>query len=53
MLKMNCQIGSTRDALVALYDKVSLGDYIIVDDYGEDHWSIAAAPSISSVPHVV
>jgi len=30
---------STRDALAALYDKVSPGGYIIVDDYGEDHWT--------------
>jgi hypothetical protein len=30
---------STRDTLVALYDRVSPGGYIIIDDYGEDHWT--------------
>jgi hypothetical protein len=30
---------STRDALVNLYDKVPSGGYIIIDDYGEDHWT--------------
>ena len=30
---------STRDALTSLYDKVSPGGYIIVDDYGEDRWT--------------
>jgi O-methyltransferase len=30
---------STRDALVNLYDKVSPGGYIIIDDYGEDSWT--------------
>jgi Macrocin-O-methyltransferase (TylF) len=30
---------STRDALVNLYDKVSVGGYVIVDDYGEDSWT--------------
>jgi O-methyltransferase len=30
---------STRDALVNLYDKVSIGGYVIVDDYGEDSWT--------------
>jgi O-methyltransferase len=30
---------STRDALTSLYDKVSPGGYIIVDDYGEDSWT--------------
>jgi hypothetical protein len=30
---------STRDALAALYDKVSTGGYIIIDDYGEDTWT--------------
>ena len=29
----------TRDALTHLYDKVSVGGYIIVDDYGEDLWT--------------
>jgi hypothetical protein len=30
---------STQDALTNLYDKVSAGGYIIVDDYGEDSWT--------------
>jgi Macrocin-O-methyltransferase (TylF) len=30
---------STRDALIHLYDRVSVGGYIIVDDYGEDTWT--------------
>jgi len=30
---------STRDALTNLYDKVSVGGYVIVDDYGEDAWT--------------
>jgi O-methyltransferase len=30
---------STRDALTNLYDKVSPGGYIIIDDYGEDMWT--------------
>jgi hypothetical protein len=30
---------STRDCLVNLYDKVSAGGYLIVDDYGEDTWT--------------
>jgi hypothetical protein len=30
---------STRDALRSLYDKVSPGGYIIIDDFGEDHWT--------------
>lgn len=30
---------STRDALVNLYDKVSVGGYVIIDDYGEDAWT--------------
>jgi hypothetical protein len=30
---------STRDALVSLYDRVSIGGYIIIDDYGEDSWT--------------
>ena len=30
---------STRDALVHLYDKLSLGGFVIVDDYGEDAWT--------------
>jgi Macrocin-O-methyltransferase (TylF) len=30
---------STMDGLTSLYDKVSVGGYIIVDDYGEDSWT--------------
>jgi hypothetical protein len=30
---------STRDALVALYPKVSVGGFVIIDDYGEDMWT--------------
>jgi O-methyltransferase len=30
---------STMDALVNLYDKLSIGGYAIVDDYGEDTWT--------------
>jgi macrocin-O-methyltransferase TylF-like protien len=30
---------STRDALTNLYKKVSIGGYVIVDDYGEDSWT--------------
>jgi len=30
---------STRDALDSLYDDVSPGGYVIVDDYGEDSWT--------------
>lgn len=30
---------STRDALVHLYDRVAIGGYVIVDDYGEDDWT--------------
>jgi Macrocin-O-methyltransferase (TylF) len=30
---------STRDGLVNLYDKLSVGGYVIVDDYGEDMWT--------------
>jgi hypothetical protein len=30
---------STRDGLVNLYDKLSMGGYVIVDDYGEDSWT--------------
>ncbi len=30
---------STMDALTALYDKVSPGGYVIVDDYSEDSWT--------------
>ena len=30
---------STRDGLVNLYDRLSVGGYVIVDDYGEDSWT--------------
>lgn len=30
---------STRDALVNLYDRLSVGGYVIIDDYGEDSWT--------------
>jgi hypothetical protein len=30
---------STRDALEALYHKLSVGGYVIVDDYAEDGWT--------------
>ena len=30
---------STMDALVNLYDKLSPGGYVIIDDYGEDNWT--------------
>jgi hypothetical protein len=30
---------STMDALTNLYDKLSIGGYIIIDDYGEDSWT--------------
>jgi hypothetical protein len=30
---------STMDCLVNLYDKLSIGGYAIIDDYGEDSWT--------------
>jgi hypothetical protein len=30
---------STMDGLTNLYDKLSDGGFVIVDDYGEDHWT--------------
>jgi hypothetical protein len=30
---------STWDALTSLYDRLSVGGYVIVDDYGEDSWT--------------
>ena len=30
---------STIDGLTSLYDKLSVGGYVIVDDYGEDSWT--------------
>ena len=29
----------TMDGLVNLYDKLSVGGYAIIDDYGEDTWT--------------
>jgi O-methyltransferase len=34
---------STMDALTNLYDKLSIGGYAIIDDYGEDVWQCRAA----------
>jgi Macrocin-O-methyltransferase (TylF) len=30
---------STRDGLESLYDRLSIGGYVIIDDYGEDSWT--------------
>jgi Macrocin-O-methyltransferase (TylF) len=30
---------STMDALTSLYDRLSAGGYVIVNDYGEDSWT--------------
>jgi O-methyltransferase len=30
---------STMDSLTNLYDKLSIGGYVIIDDYGEDMWT--------------
>ena len=30
---------STADALAGLYDKLSVGGYVIIDDYGEESWN--------------
>lgn len=30
---------STRDALLGLYDRLSIGGYVIIDDYGEAGWT--------------
>jgi hypothetical protein len=30
---------STRDGLNSLYDRLSVGGYVILDDYGEDTWT--------------
>lgn len=30
---------STMDGLTNLYDKLSVGGYVIIDDYGEDDWT--------------
>lgn len=30
---------STMDALTSLYDKLSVGGFVIIDDYGEDDWT--------------
>lgn len=33
---------STMDALTALYDKLSPGGYVVIDDYGEQDWTYCA-----------
>ena len=30
---------STKDGLNNLYDRLSIGGYVIIDDYGEDSWT--------------
>jgi hypothetical protein len=30
---------STLEGLVSLYDKLSPGGYLVVDDYGQDDWT--------------
>jgi len=30
---------STRDALTSLYDRLSIGGFVIIDDYGQDSWT--------------
>jgi O-methyltransferase len=30
---------STMDGLTALYDRLSVGGYVIIDDYGQDSWT--------------
>jgi hypothetical protein len=30
---------STREGLTSLYDRLSIGGYVIIDDYGEDTWT--------------
>jgi hypothetical protein len=30
---------STREGLDSLYDRLSVGGYVIIDDYGEDSWT--------------
>jgi hypothetical protein len=30
---------STMDALTSLYEKLSIGGYVIIDDYGQDAWT--------------
>lgn len=40
VLRVDCDFHrSTRDVLDHLYDKVSPGGHVIVDDYGEDEWT--------------
>lgn len=40
VLRLDCDYyESTRDCLVHLYDRLSPGGYLIVDDYGEDDWT--------------
>ena len=30
---------STKESLVALYDRLSVGGYVIIDDYGQESWT--------------
>jgi hypothetical protein len=30
---------STKDGLESLYDRLAIGGYVIIDDYGEDSWT--------------
>ena len=30
---------STKDALCSLYERLSIGGFVIIDDYGEDSWT--------------
>ncbi len=40
VLRLDCDYHeSTRVCLDSLYDKLSVGGYVIVDDYGEDQWT--------------
>lgn len=40
VLRLDCDFhDSTRQVLVSLYDRLSVGGYLIVDDYGEDEWT--------------
>lgn len=43
---------STMDALTNLYDKLSPGGYVVVDDYGEDSWS-SAPMKVSDRPRLL
>lgn len=40
VLRVDCDFyQSTRDVLESLYDKVSPGGHVIIDDYAEDEWT--------------